>query len=237
MKIQKYMVIESVEDFLKHLPPKEEGFELIYRGHELASYKLVPSLYRHTNYPRERDAYIEILDEALEGICQDEQWREMDDFNKSAIAQHHGIPTPILDWSFCPKVALFFASQYTNSEEEAEIIALYGKPQPEPDEGYDIDSAFPYLNIPESCQRHTAQKGLFTYSPFFEDGNPVPIDQIMGDGEPIYSGFRYRLPSNLKDDIQKELYEKGVHFKGIYPDNEGISKHASWKIRRTKKTG
>ncbi len=235
MKVQKPQTIESVNDFLKNLPPEQTNFKLIYRGHEKASYKLIPSLFRQPNYPRDEKTYFEILDEALENICPDQDLTEIDEWTKSAIAQHHGIPTPILDWTFCPKIALFFASQYVDSQEDAEVIALYGKPKTmSKEEGYDIDEAFPYLNTLQVCDRQVKQKGLFTYNPFFDQKKPVPIDEIESYNEPKFTVFRYRIPQNLKTRILSELDEQGINFKMIYHDKEGASKHALWKIRQHK---
>jgi len=109
---------------------------LIYRGQADVSWKIQSSLDRletrfqvtpnhHGNNPRffqcppaTRDVHLEAFKEAVRGkrgpnpqdITEDEWW---------ALAQHHGLATPLLDWTYSPFVALFFAF-----EEAADSNAL-----------------------------------------------------------------------------------------------------------------
>ena len=237
MKTRPAKVIETVEGFVSNLPQDRQGMTLIYRGHECSSYKLIPSLYRQSNYPCNREKYMQIINDALTDLQSkgliDRGWEDLDDFNKSSMAQHYGIPTPILDWTSDPKIALFFGATDISSDEDGEVIALYAKPKAQPDEGYDIDGAFPYLKIPEHCERHTVQKGLFTYNPIFDDSNPIPIDEIEISGRPLFYSYRYKISRSHRRSIQNELNDMDINFKTIYPDHEGITKHASWRIRNS----
>ena len=87
--------------------------DFIFRGHTKECYKLTTTLNRHRKVPHE--AWSSDIDEIINkfrvGLTKLEipplesdrriDWLE--------YARHHGVPTPILDFSYSPYIALFFA--------------------------------------------------------------------------------------------------------------------------------
>lgn len=93
---------------------------LLFRGHSKAAYKLLPSILRDNNNEKEI-----ILDFFHYSPQHDIKY----DFEKERInilcdMQHNEIPTRLLDWSFAPLNALFFAVKNKNNDQDGEIIAF-----------------------------------------------------------------------------------------------------------------
>lgn len=94
-----------------------------FRGHKRADYKLISSLQRCCSFEKE---YIENrtltnfrkYGESFSPQLNESIWKNM------IIAQHHGLPTRLLDFSISPLVALYFALDDIHSNDTAAIWAI-----------------------------------------------------------------------------------------------------------------
>jgi len=98
-------------EFLDRLALKENHF--IFRGHTQEYYKLKTTLHRYSKIPHEswNSDIDKMIDQFRVGLTklgllpfQSESrldWLE--------YARHHGVPTPVLDFTYSPYIALFFA--------------------------------------------------------------------------------------------------------------------------------
>jgi hypothetical protein len=137
-----------------------------------------------------------------------------------AIAQHHGLPTRLLDWSHSAAVALFFAVE-GNGRNDAAV--------------YVLDRSIKFLSVnqekeinPLSCNelvayhpRHVtprirAQSGLFT-------AHPDPT-------EPLREGVVARLiiPRKFCFRVHHGLNMMGINRKALFPDIDGLSEWIKW---------
>lgn len=98
---------------------------ILFRGQSNAEWGLVPLLNRRHNQPNE-----DLLKDTLENFRQIlsrmgfKQYCGLGNDQLWAFGRHHGLPTPLLDWTSNPYVALFF-SLVTLPESPGKFSSIY----------------------------------------------------------------------------------------------------------------
>ncbi len=112
IKIKRFQYAKGAISFLEKLA-LETNDTIVFRGHSDTQYRLVNTWQRHIIIPHE--SWMPDIDEALEkykvglekiGV---KSHNHLDRFEALEHGRHHGVPTPCLDFSYSPYVALFFA--------------------------------------------------------------------------------------------------------------------------------
>lgn len=102
----------------------------LFRGQENSEWKLKTSLHR-INPSINMNIYIhniipEIHNQLLSKGFEIHNLSEIYSFNSFlAKLQHHGFPTPMLDWSYNPYIAAYFAIQNTNPKVTSDYFSIY----------------------------------------------------------------------------------------------------------------
>lgn len=91
----------------------------VYRGLSNKDYELKTSLYRLQNNPKDLEGH---LLRNFKKYAPQDSVSENNDWNWLAVAQHHGLPTRLLDWTFSPYVALHFMSEELDKYDEDGVI-------------------------------------------------------------------------------------------------------------------
>jgi len=143
-------------------------------------------------------------------------------------AQHHGLPTRLLDWTTNPLKALFFAVDDPQHERRDGVFWML-----EPDgwwEQFTIENQ-PYWEenlaafFPEHLNpRLIAQEGCFLSFPLPKRKRPIRPLRQGGGSYAVNSVSCFVIPSTAKPTLRKELSLLGISHRSLFPTLDGIAK-------------
>ncbi|MEG0604620.1 FRG domain-containing protein [Acinetobacter sp.] len=264
--------LEHWRDFTPFLETEfcnRKSIDLVFRGHRRYDWGLTPNLARFneknvvTN--ELANMQLKLFRKAIRGRITDHSLfddNELENDELWAIGQHYGLKTPLLDWSYSPFVALFFAFAKTDEQDELEnpyrAIYILNKTAISDDEYFrDIRVLEPRK---DDHGRLVNQAGLFTFSPY-EATIENKLIEILGNED--YPDERLRNASQseeeepailaeyickvfIKNEQQKEclkfLRRMNVHHASLFPDLIGAADYSNALIeeweqnRKDKKT-
>lgn len=244
--------LESWRDFTQLLESNffnRLGVHLVFRGHRRHDWDLMPTLGRVTTNGIVTevlaDAQLDRFRRAVRGRLSDTALVDEPD-ELWSVGQHHGLMTPLLDWTYSPYVALFFAFHKEDDKDEKDnpYRAVYV-----------LNKSFLVKNEAETGirvfeprkdyhGRLVNQAGLFTFSPFDatlenkltdvladEDGFTDEELRAASEEEQPEILARYickiYIKNEERDACVRHLRRMNVHHASLFPDLIGASDYCN----------
>lgn len=248
------VTIESVEDLLRSIGPlTADGREWWYRGHRDLTWRLEASVLRDDGH---RNAEQPMLARFRQQAASAGLNHAFDEWGWITFAQHHSLPTRLLDWSESPLVGLFFACEEEveeTVEKDGEFFALdpcklnieagasdAGNPPLLRDSIEDLGKYLPgnegkgrrkpqSVIAPMVFDRIRFQSGCFTVEQTRE-----PISGT----EPLRASAsleRFRIPGAAKPELRGQLEVLGFNEMSVYRDLDRISRRIKARHGRNSK--
>lgn len=234
--------ITNIDEYIKYIGKEKTRLEkagnhvdLIFRG-QTCDCDLVPKIARLKPHGSLLDVEQLIVTDFKRKYLPFVDNKEMDEWNILALAQHHGLPTRLLDWTYSALTALWFAvKDQAKQEDDVDKDGVVWVFSPSVDDYHKPDSDSSPYSIKETKvfrpkhvgQRITAQAGLFTVHVMRDGRGAARIDKLKRYSSKLVK-VNVKAASFTK--LRKELHMLGVNHASMVPDLDGLCKHLEWRF-------
>lgn len=203
----------------------------IYRGQRHEDWMLEPTLHRMLKsdtkriYNRKRKEHLERFRFALRGRVKDSKRYEDHDNEIWSIGQHHGLATPLLDWSTSPFVAAYFAF-FEATEDNSDYRVVHAISQNAIKAIEDLEIVRP---LTDENSRLITQSGLFTNVSSNLDIETQVRKQFKGNSKE-FQILKIRIPNKDREMALRSLNRMNINHNTLFPDFQGASIYCNMEI-------
>jgi len=149
-------------------------------------------------------------------------WSGTGDWSLLFLAQHHGVPTRLLDWTTNPLVAIFFAVAACPPDDGAVWAVLAFDDPPAGNWSNPFTISEPMMVTPTFINRRLqAQSAAFTVHP-----NGADFRLTLKRSDIV---LKITIPTRLKNQLLQQLDFLGITAASLFPDLDGLGKWLRWR--------
>jgi hypothetical protein len=165
-----------------------------------------------------------------------------DDFQWMAFMQHHGAPTRLIDFTWSPYVAAFFALERTLADgvvwamnpartdsSRASRLARMDLRVKGNFQRYFLkgDRRFIWMGDPLIMNRRLiAQSGTFAVPGVLD----LPVEEILSDRDQKNILAKIILTNPVREVAMRELYRMNITFATLFPDLDGLARSMAYEL-------
>ncbi|WP_321436185.1 FRG domain-containing protein [uncultured Bacteroides sp.] len=217
--------VSLVEKIKLDSEERENKAELLFRGQHLDK-PLLPKLARLNLNGNISEIEKLMIEEFKRGIIPLSEFKPEDDWDLLALAQHHGLPTRLLDWTYNSLIALWFAVCEAASTENGVVWVLNAKVEDfrtDTEKNSPLSNKLTKIYRPKVVSRRiSAQSGAFTVHKINANGKMIKFEINGSFSEKL---TKIIIPCTAFKDLRRSLNLLGVNNSTVYPDLDGFCKH------------
>lgn len=226
----------SLPEYLQRIEELYTGkYSVLFRGQQCEPWDLIPRIGR-TRFRRRFSSLVEaerkMMDEFERLVPPHLGGRELPSrWDRLALAQHHGMPTRLLDWTTNPLVALWFAVERPPKEEKD--AAVWAFEADESDYVSHQENPFALLKTMVFRPRHLdsriiAQSGWFTAHKLKEtESRFIPLNMNKAQKGRLR---KFIIPKQYFPPLRDDLARCGISRASLFPDLAGLCGHIQWQF-------
>lgn len=233
--------ITSLEDLMVRLrATRGAGERLWYRGQANSSWPIQPRIARNRGFLEDESRMLrEFKQDAANRLVR----RPAGEWEWICLAQHHGLPTRLLDWSENPLVGLYFAVEYLNADQDVPVdgalfelspgflnLAAFGSQSERAvlmlEHDKELDQYLPNPTVGailqpaavlagRSFDRIIAQAGTFTVT-----SGDHTAEALNSEGGAV---TKVTIPAQYKSAIKEQLADVNISASTVYPDLDHLA--------------
>src|SRR5450830_40151 len=222
----------SWEEFNGWLNTQSEQIDLVFRGQKNSQWKLKTSFHRTGRFDLLRYGNEDVprLNHYLVSLL-NKSFKANDPIEHGALlnlAQHHGFPTPLLDWTESPYIGAFFAFSDLPKGEDDGFVRLFtfnrGDWLADHQVTMDMLDAKKYFSVhmllPLHNPRALPQQSVVTST------NINDIESWFNSITPPHREYltKIDIPKSERAKVMKELTKMGITSASLFPGIEGTCK-------------
>lgn len=165
-----------------------------------------------------------------------------DDFQWLALMQAHGAPTRLIDFTWSPYVAAFFALERTLADGVVWAMNKTRLDRSRPPQPVPMDPRvgrnfrryflagrrrFIWMGEPHTMNRRLiAQSGTFAVPGVLD----LPVEQILGDRDQRNILAKIVLTNSVREVAMRELYRMNITYATLFPDLDGLARSLAYEL-------